>query len=564
MARSSWAATIGAVALMALAPLMIFGLTGVPAVAATLPSGCTQGTPGGIVTCTYTSAGQSVFDVPAGVTEVTVTAIGAPGGDGSAYADAGGEGGVGGLGAEVTATLIVTPSSVLYVEVGGPGGNGEGGNACAAGSAGVNGGGGGGVARCDSGGGGGGGGESDVRSAPAASGGLTGAPGDPRLVVAGGGGGGGGSYSHDGGAGGNAGETSVAGAGNGGNAGTCTGFPGGGSGNGDPGTAGGVGVGGGAGGGPSCTSFSAFGSAGTATAGGTGGNGNSVDAAGGGGGGGGYIGGGGGGALANVGGGGGGGSSYAPPGGTITTAAAGMAASVTITYTPAPLPQMISFSAPGSGVVGTTATLSATGGGSGNPVMFNTTTTSVCSLSGVNGATVRYLAAGTCTIDADQAGGDGYSAAVPVSQSITVDQSPAFTSATSAAFRVGTAGTFTVSASGFPVPAVTEHGALPAGVTFTAGKLSGTPASGSAGTYAITFTAVNAAGSVIQDFTLTVDKAQVTPAVTPPQPVTLITGPPEAPPGRSPLLPVGIGMVGLGAGGVAIEEILRRRARRRS
>lgn len=48
--------------------------------------------------------------------------------------------------------------------------------------------------------------------------------------------------------------------------------------------------------------------------------------------------------------------------------------------------------------------VAATGGGSGNPVTFGTTTPSVCTSSGTNGATISFVAAGTCTVTADQAG----------------------------------------------------------------------------------------------------------------------------------------------------------------
>jgi hypothetical protein len=90
--------------------------------------------------------------------------------------------------------------------------------------------------------------------------------------------------------------------------------------------------------------------------------------------------------------------------------------------------QTITFPSPGPGVVGQSATLTATGGGSGNPVVFSVDASSgagVCSVSGTNGATVNYLAAGTCVIDANQAAGNGYAAAPEVQQSITVSAAPA-------------------------------------------------------------------------------------------------------------------------------------------
>jgi Spherulation-specific family 4 len=85
--------------------------------------------------------------------------------------------------------------------------------------------------------------------------------------------------------------------------------------------------------------------------------------------------------------------------------------------------QTITFPNPGPGVVGQTATLTATGGASGNPVVFSVDASSgagVCSVSGTNGSTLTYLGAGTCVVDANQAAGNGYAAAPQVQQTITV------------------------------------------------------------------------------------------------------------------------------------------------
>jgi hypothetical protein len=83
---------------------------------------------------------------------------------------------------------------------------------------------------------------------------------------------------------------------------------------------------------------------------------------------------------------------------------------------------------------------------------------------------------------------------------------PSITSANSAAFTVGTAGTFKVTATGTPAPTLSESGALPAGVTFTAGTLSGTPTA--SGSFPITFTAANGTTpNATQSFTLTVNPA---------------------------------------------------------
>jgi len=97
---------------------------------------------------------------------------------------------------------------------------------------------------------------------------------------------------------------------------------------------------------------------------------------------------------------------------------------------------------------------------------------------------------------------------------------PSITSANSTTFTVGTDGNFTVMATGTPAPSLTETGALPSGVTFVdngngTGTLSGTPASGTSGTYSLTFTASNGVGAAAnQAFTLTVNTAQTGPTIT--------------------------------------------------
>lgn len=94
---------------------------------------------------------------------------------------------------------------------------------------------------------------------------------------------------------------------------------------------------------------------------------------------------------------------------------------------------------------------------------------------------------------------------------VQVNQVPAITSAANTTFTAGTAGTFTVTTIGTPVAAIALGGvALPSGVTYVdngdgTGTLAGTPALGSGGNYAITFTPSNTAGTgTTQNFTLTV------------------------------------------------------------
>ena len=88
---------------------------------------------------------------------------------------------------------------------------------------------------------------------------------------------------------------------------------------------------------------------------------------------------------------------------------------------------------------------------------------------------------------------------------LNVTGAPSISSASSTTFTVGTAGSFQVAASGYPVPTFSETGSLPSGVSFSsAGLLSGTPATGTGGSYPITITATNTLGSANQSFTLTV------------------------------------------------------------
>jgi eukaryotic-like serine/threonine-protein kinase len=91
------------------------------------------------------------------------------------------------------------------------------------------------------------------------------------------------------------------------------------------------------------------------------------------------------------------------------------------TYTAHPKrTQSISFTAPAPATTGGSATLSATGGRSGLPVVFSVDPASGPGVCTVSGRTVTYTAAGSCVIDANQAGNATYAAAPQVQQTITV------------------------------------------------------------------------------------------------------------------------------------------------
>jgi hypothetical protein len=262
---------------------------------------------------TYQGASED-FEVPTDVCEVTITALGAEGGDGNAQPGAG----EGGLGGQAVATVAVTPGETLTVAVGGAGGDSAG---LDGGAGGFNGGAAGGsdnstAAGSTVGGGGGGGGMSDVRR------------GAELLVAAGGGGGGGGS----------GGSFLGGGGGNGGGGGTDGGTA-------DTGATGGQSGGNGGAGGTGVTGGD-NGAGGTAGVGGPGGDDNPPNPAdlggeAGGGGGGGAVGGGGGGAAgigaaSSGGGGGGGGSGLTPDGTGMTDSVRAGNGIVRIVYSPDP------------------------------------------------------------------------------------------------------------------------------------------------------------------------------------------------------------------------------------
>ncbi len=132
---------------------------------------------------------------------------------------------------------------------------------------------------------------------------------------------------------------------------------------------------------------------------------------------------------------------------------------------------------------------------------------------------------GTATLAGTPAVGSGgvYSITITASNGVapdatqnftlTVDEPASISSGASSTFRTGSLGTFSVTTGGFPLPALSESGSLPSGVTFVdngdgTATLSGTPAAGTGGTYPISFTAFNGIGTeATQSFTLTVDQS---------------------------------------------------------
>jgi len=92
---------------------------------------------------------------------------------------------------------------------------------------------------------------------------------------------------------------------------------------------------------------------------------------------------------------------------------------------------------------------------------------------------------------------------------LTVDRVPALRHVGTVHAPIGTAMDQPIRATGYPVPALTEGGTLPAGLTFTGngtgtGDIAGTPAAGSSGRYPVTITAASGLGSASESFTIVV------------------------------------------------------------
>jgi hypothetical protein len=179
-------------------------------------------------------------------------------------------------------------------------------------------------------------------------------------------------------------------------------------------------------------------------------------------------------------------------------------ASQTITFTSTPPSDPIAR--------GPSYTVSAIGGGSGNPVTFSTqgSGSTACS---VTGSTVTFNSPGVCDIYASQAGNASYYPAGGGTQAFFVEAgSQAITSANSSTAIVGSPFSFTVTTTGEPIPSITVKGKLPKHVTLTGNGggsafIAGTPTK--EGVYPFTIRAAYGKGkkktTVTQAFTLTVD-----------------------------------------------------------
>jgi len=118
--------------------------------------------------------------------------------------------------------------------------------------------------------------------------------------------------------------------------------------------------------------------------------------------------------------------------------------------------QVITFTSaiPSNAEVGGTYLVSATGGDSGNPVVFTSPSAGVCK---VSGATAAFIGIGTCSVEANQAGAPGYYQAATAEQDVPVGPSSTKTLlsvGTNVAFGAENQLTFqsTVTANGGVVP----------------------------------------------------------------------------------------------------------------
>lgn len=105
---------------------------------------------------------------------------------------------------------------------------------------------------------------------------------------------------------------------------------------------------------------------------------------------------------------------------TTPTAVTSLPASLSLSIAQAAQVISLTSAATASPAPGTTYTVTATGGASGNPVTFAIDAASGAGVCTVSGSTVSFAAPGTCIVNANQAGNTSYLAAAQVQQAIAV------------------------------------------------------------------------------------------------------------------------------------------------
>lgn len=160
--------------------------------------------------------------------------------------------------------------------------------------------------------------------------------------------------------------------------------------------------------------------------------------------------------------------------------------------------QVITFANPGAQAFGSSPTLTATSSaGNGYPVTFGSSTSGVCTVSA--GGVLTTIAAGTCTIHADQSGDAGMQPAATVTQSFAINaiaaDAPVIGSAVAGNGTATVSFTAPASSGGVPIMGYTVT-SLPGGIT-ASGAGSPITVTGLTNGRAYTFTVVatNAAGA---------------------------------------------------------------------
>lgn len=194
-------------------------------------------------------------------------------------------------------------------------------------------------------------------------------------------------------------------------------------------------------------------------------------------------------------------------------------ATTTNTVTVNKASQTITFGALSNRTLGTgTFTLSASDtSSSGLPLLYASTTLSTCSLSGADSRTVTLVAAGLCTITANQAGNANYDSATTVTRSFTIAPTLSITTPSGASLSAtyNSSYTLTLSSSGGAggnVFTVTT-GSLPTGTSLNSstGVISGTPST--AGNYAIIITVTDSNTATASTSSFTIAVARLNPTI---------------------------------------------------
>ena len=139
-------------------------------------------------------------------------------------------------------------------------------------------------------------------------------------------------------------------------------------------------------------------------------------------------------------------------------------------------PQTITFtSVPSSAVYNSSFTVTATGGGSGNPVTF--TASGACSVPSGSATYTMTSGTGTCSVIANQAGNSTYAAAAQVTKTVTATLAAQTITLTNPPTSAGYKSTFTATASassGLAVTFTSSGACSNSGATYTMTSATGT------------------------------------------------------------------------------------------